>query len=211
MNGAAVIIGASGAIGSALEATLIDEGAYAPVYGFARSRTGSDYIDLEDEASIAAAAARVAAGPPPSLIVVATGLHDATASKRSDIDPVAMANCFAVNAIGPALVGKYFLPLLPSTGTPIFAVLSAREGSISDNIMGGAYALRASKAAANMIIKTLAVEALREKRRSIILAVDPGNIPDKERAALQLLDLFEEVGVKDSGKCLSWDGNEIAP
>lgn len=211
MNGAAVIIGASGAIGSALEATLIDEGAYAPVYGFARSRTGPDYIDLEDEASIAAAAARVAAGPPPSLIVVATGLHDATASKRSDIDPVAMANCFAVNAIGPALVGKYFLPLLSSIGTPIFAVLSAREGSISDNILGGAYALRASKAAANMIIKTLAVEALREKRRSIILTVDPGNIPDKERAALQLLDLFEEVGVKDSGKCLSWDGNEIAP
>lgn len=211
MSGAAVIIGASGAIGSALEAALIDEGAYAPVYGFARSRSGADHIDLEDEASIAGAAARVAAGPPPSLIIIATGLHDTTASKRSDIDPVKMANSFAINAIGPAIIAKHFLPLLASTGTPIFALLSAREASIADNILGGAYALRASKAAANMVIKTLAVESLREKRRAIILAVDPGNIPDKERAALQLLDLFEEVGVKDSGKCLSWDGSEIAP
>ena len=69
----AVVIGASGGIGGALETALIEEDVHARVWGFARSRTGAQHLDLTDEASIAAAAALVAQGPAPSLILVATG------------------------------------------------------------------------------------------------------------------------------------------
>ncbi|WOK36959.1 SDR family oxidoreductase [Sphingomonas sp. C3-2] len=211
MSGSAVVIGATGAIGAALEAALIDEGGHARVYGFARSRGGADHLDFTDEASIATAAARVAAGPAPTLILVATGLHETDDARREDIDADLMTRQFVVNSIGPALVAKHFLPLLATSGTPIFAVLSARDGSIGDNRLGGAYALRASKAALNMVVKTLAVEAARDKQRAVIVAVDPGAGSDAERSALQLLDLLEEIGVKDSGKFLSWDGSEITP
>ena len=71
----AVVIGASGGIGGALEAALIDEGHFGNVHGLARSRTGARHLDLLDESTIAAAAAYVAKGPPPGLVVVATGLY----------------------------------------------------------------------------------------------------------------------------------------
>lgn len=74
----AVVIGASGGIGGALEAALVEEGAFHVVHGFARSRDGAQHIDLLDEASIAAAAGEVAKGPTPTLVIVATGLlHEA--------------------------------------------------------------------------------------------------------------------------------------
>lgn len=238
----AVVIGASGGIGAAFEAALIEEGAYEVVHGFARSRTGADHLDLLDEASIAAAAARVAAGPPPGLVIVATGLlheenHGPEKALR-DLDPAWLARLYAVNAIGPALVAKHFLPLMPrsrtgpgagtGSGAPsIFAALSARVGSISDNRLGGWHGYRASKAALNMLVRNLAIEERRRSERTIVVALHPGtvdtalsrpfqgNVPpgglfDAERAALQLLDVIEELKVTDSGKLFDFEGKEIA-
>lgn len=211
MNASAVVIGASGRIGAATEAALIDEGAYGRVYGFARSRSGVDHLDILDEHSIAAAALRVAAGPAPSLVIVATGYRASAEASVADLDRDRMAEGFAVNAIGPALVAKHFLPLLEKSGTPVFAMLSARDASLTDNRLGGAYGYRASKAALNMLAKTLAIESTRSGQRAAIVAIDPGTGPDPERAALQLLDAIEGLGIRDSGKFLSWDGTEIAP
>ena len=130
MSGAAVIIGASGGIGAAFEAALIEEGAYDVVHGFARSRSGAQHLDLTDEASIAAAAAYVAKGPAPTLVIVATGiLHDDAHGPEKalrELDPSWLARVHAINTIGPALVAKHFLPITPKTGRNVFAALSAR-------------------------------------------------------------------------------------
>ncbi|URW76801.1 SDR family NAD(P)-dependent oxidoreductase [Sphingomonas donggukensis] len=232
MAGSAVVIGASGGIGGALEAALADEGAYARVLGFARSRGGADHIDLADEATIAAAAARVAAGPAPDLILIATGLlHDDTHGPEKsfrELDPAWLAQTYAINAIGPALVMKHFLPLLPREGTPVLAVLSARVGSISDNRLGGWTGYRAAKAALNMIVRNAAIEATRTSPRAIVVAlhpgtvatplsapfrgnVAPGNLFAPDRAAVQLLDVIDGLKPKDSGHIFAWDGAEIAP
>lgn len=232
MSGAAVIIGASGGIGGALEAALIDEGTFDIVHGFARSRTGAQHIDITDEASIAAAAAIVAGGPAPSLIIVATGLlhqsEQGPEKSLKDLDPAWLAEIFAVNTVGPAIVAKHFLPLMPRTGKSVFAVLSARIGSISDNKLGGWYGYRASKAALNMLVRTLAIEDKRRNDRGIVVALHPGTVDtalsrpfqgnvqpgrlfDAERAALQLLDVIEELRPPDSGKLFDFEGNEITP
>jgi len=232
VSGAAVIIGASGGIGGALEAALIDEGAFDIVHGFARSRTGAQHIDITDEASIGAAAAIVAGGPAPSLIIVATGLlHEGEQGPEKslkDLDPAWLAQIFAVNTTGPAIVAKHFLPLMPRTGKSVFAVLSARVGSISDNKLGGWYGYRASKAALNMLVRTLAIEDKRRNDRGIVVALHPGTVDtalsrpfqgnvqpgrlfDTERAALQLLDVIEELRPPDSGKLFDFEGNEITP
>jgi NAD(P)-dependent dehydrogenase (short-subunit alcohol dehydrogenase family) len=147
----AVIIGATGGVGGALETALVEEGAFEVVHGFARPRTGSHHLDLLDETSITAAAAVVPKGPPPTLVIVATGaLHDGGHGPEKalrDLDPNWLAQAFAVNAIGPALVAKHFLPIMPAIGRAVFAALSARVGSIGDNRLGGWHGYRASKAA----------------------------------------------------------------
>ena len=71
------------------------------------------------------------------------------------------ARMFAINATGPALIGKHMLPLLPRSGRAVFAVLSARVGSIEDNRLGGWHAYRASKAALNQIVRTFSTELAR--------------------------------------------------
>lgn len=227
----AVVIGASGGIGGAFEAALLDEGAFDVVHGFARSRTGALHLDLLDEASIAAAAAHVAQGPAPTLVIVATGLlhagdHGPEKALR-DLDPDWLAQVYAVNAIGPALVAKHFLPIMPRTGRAVFAALSARVGSISDNRLGGWHGYRASKAALNMIVRNLAIEERRRNDRAIVVTLHPGTVDtglsrpfqgnvqpgrlfDAERAALQLLDVIEELKIADSGKLFDFEGAEIA-
>ena len=232
MSGVAVVIGASGGIGGALREALIDEGTFDKVHGFARSATGAEHLDLTDEASIAAAAAIVAKGPAPTLIVVATGLlHDGEFGPEKamqELDPAWLARGFAVNTIGPALVAKHFLPLMAGTGRTVFAVLSARIGSITDNKLGGWYGYRASKAALNMMVRTIAIEQKRRNDRSIVVAlhpgavdtdlsrpfqgnVTPGTLLDPARAAVQLLDAIDGLKAPDTGRHFAWDGAEIAP
>lgn len=227
----AVIIGASGGIGGALEKALRDEGAYEIVHGFARSRNGTHHIDLLDEETIAAAAKHVSDGPLPSLVFVATGLlHDGDRTPEKalrDLDFDGLACLYAVNAIGPALIAKHFLPIMPKAGPSVFAALSARVGSITDNRLGGWHGYRASKAALNMFIRTIAIEERRRNDRTIVVALHPGtvdtdlsrpfqgNVPagrlfKPERAALQLLDVIEELKVTDSGKFFDFQGDEIA-
>lgn len=235
MSGAAdtsaVVIGASGGIGGAIEAALVDEGAFHTVHGFARSRDGTRHLDLLDEASIAAAAAHVAGGPPPTLVVVATGLLHADGKgpekALSDLDPNWLAQLYAVNAVGPALVAKHFLPIMPRTGRTVFAALSARVGSISDNRLGGWHGYRASKAALNMLVRNLAIEERRRNDRAIVVTLHPGtvdtglsrpfqgNVPPgrlftADRAALQLLDVIEGLKVIDSGKLFDFEGKEVS-
>jgi NAD(P)-dependent dehydrogenase (short-subunit alcohol dehydrogenase family) len=229
-SASAVIVGASGGIGGALEAALIEEGAFEVVHGFARSRTGTQYLDLLDQPSIAAAAAHVARGPAPSLVIVATGLlhagqHGPEKALR-DLNPDWLAQLYAVNAIGPALVAKHFLPIMPKIGRTVFAALSARVGSISDNRLGGWHGYRASKAALNMLVRNLAIEERRRNDRAIVVTLHPGTVDtalsrpfqanvqpgrlfDTERAALQLLDVVEGLKVIDSGKLLDFQGDEV--
>ncbi len=227
---AAVVVGASGGIGSALVEALTDEGTFDIIH--ALSRSGTDPIDIEDETSIAAAAARIAAGPAPALVIVATGLlHDGAQGPEKayrDLDPAWLARTLAVNAIGPALVAKHLLPLMPKQGRTVFAILSARVGSISDNKLGGWYGYRMAKAAANQLVRTLAIEERRRNDRSIVVGLHPGTVDTAlskpfqanvrpgtlftpDRAASQLLDVIDGLKVPDSGKLFDFEVKEVTP
>jgi NAD(P)-dependent dehydrogenase (short-subunit alcohol dehydrogenase family) len=229
-GGSAVIIGASGGIGAALCAAIEDEGRYDVIH--ALSRSGDTPIDIEDEASIAAAAATIAAGPAPSLVIVATGLlHDGERSPEKsyrDFDAAWMAKTLAVNAIGPALVAKHLMPLMSKQGRTVFAVLSARIGSISDNRLGGWYGYRMAKAALNQLVRTLSIEEKRRNDRSIVVGLHPGTVDTAlsrpfqgnvrpgtlfapDRAASQLLDVIDGLKVPDSGRLFDFEGKEVVP
>ena len=222
----AVVIGASGGIGAALAHRLEASGRFTVVHALSRSGTG---IDLEDEASIAAAAAGVAEGPAPALVFVATGvLHHGFEPERSwrALDADHLLRDYRINAVGPALVAKHFLPLLPRDRRAVFAALSARVGSIGDNRLGGWHSYRASKAALNMILRNLAVEMGRTHPQAVITGLHPGTVdtglsapfqkgvkPEKlftaDHSAERLLAVIDGLTAADSGGVFGWDSERI--
>lgn len=218
-----IVIGATGGIGAAL-ADALEAGGH-PVRRLAR--TTRPPLDLLDEASIAAAAA--AAGPGLRLVIDATGfLHDSRFQpERSlrQIDPAHLARSFAINATGPALLMKHFLPLLARDGQAVFATLSARVGSISDNRLGGWYAYRASKAALNQLVRTAAIELARTRPHAVCVALHPGTVDSglsspfaktgldvqtPAQSAARLLGVIAALTPAQSGLLLDHMGLEIA-
>jgi NAD(P)-dependent dehydrogenase (short-subunit alcohol dehydrogenase family) len=224
-----IIIGSTGGIGNAFVQALSGQYGADSVIGLSRA---SGDIDLTDEASIAAAAARCATLPPPDLVIVATGmLHDAAGGPEKslrELDAERLAQAFAINVIGPALVAKHFLPLFARDKRGGFAALSARVGSISDNRIGGWYGYRAAKAALNMTIRNLAIEWGRTHKQGICVGLHPGTVDTAlskpfqknvatdrlftpDFAAEQMLNVLGRLTAEDSGKCFAWDGAEIQP
>lgn len=224
----AVIIGASGGIGGAIAAHLAAQAETANIIGLSR-RDGT--IDLKHEASVAAAAELVRQrGICPDLVIVATGiLHEgASGPEKSirDLNAEWMLENYHINAVGPALAAKYFLPLMPHTGRCVFAALSARVGSISDNRLGGWYSYRASKAALNMLIRNLSIEWRRKNPQAIILGLHPGTVdtplsapfgggshaPGRmtpEQSAARILETLDGLTPGQSGAIFSYDGTVI--
>ncbi len=224
----AIVIGASGGIGSALSDALEARG--WTVTGLHRRSTPR--IDLEDEASIAAAAQQLAGEGPYDLVFVASGiLSTDTIQPEKTYKAIrgdALDAYFRINATGPALAARHFLDLLRKDGRAVFAALSARVGSIGDNRLGGWLGYRASKAALNQVVKTLAIELARTRPQTIVAALHPGTVDtalskpfqrnladgqllDAATSANALLDVLVGLTPDDSGQCFDWKGALIQP
>ncbi len=233
-TGLAVVIGASGGLGSALLARLEHEPAYARVMGLSRTASAGEVsIDYLDEASIPAAAQTVAdlcltARLELRLLIVATGfLHgEPGRPERSwaDLDAAYLAHAFAINTLGPAQVIKHFFPLLPRGGRVVAGFLSARVGSIGDNALGGWYGYRASKAALNQLVKTASIELHRVNSESICVALHPGTVATAlsqpfaktglkvrpaQEAAGDLLTVLQHLSPADTGRLIDFKGQKL--
>ena len=227
VGGLAVVVGATGGIGGALLARLAGERSFRGVVGL--SRGGAPPLDLTAEETIARAAAHLAGtGRELRLVVDATGfLHGGgLGPERSwrQLDPAHLAKAFAVNATGPALLMKHFLPLLPRDGKSVFATLSARVGSIGDNDLGGWYSYRASKAALNQLVCTAAIELRRQRPAAVCVALHPGtvdtglsapfakaglDVQPAGRAAERLLRVIDRLTAEDSGGFFDHRGGRL--
>lgn len=222
----AIVIGATGGIGGALADELAARGATV----FQLSRSSDPAIDLDDEPGIAAAAERLMADAPFDLILIATGLlHGQGVEPEKSVRAVrgdALDRYFRVNATGPALLIRHFLPLLHRDRRGVMAALSARVGSIEDNRLGGWVGYRASKAALNQIVKTLSIELARTMPQAILVGLHPGTVDTRlsqpfqrnvaadklltpQQSAAALIDVLESLDSADSGGCFDWNGERI--
>ena len=215
----ALVIGATGGIGGAVAARLSRS---MQVATLSRSTDG---LDLTDEAAIARAAR--ATEPGLALILDATGALeiDGIGPEKTirAIDPAAMAAQFALNATGPALLIKHFVPLLAEDRPVLFATLSARVGSIGDNRAGGWIAYRAAKAALNQIVRTAAIEIARKRPEAVVVSLHPGTVQSDltrrylgrhpavtpEEAAENLLRVMAGLTPADSGGFFDWQGQAV--
>ena len=219
----ALVIGAGGTLGTAFCEQLEQDPHCAGVRALGRHTVPE--LDLERPETIASAATELATEAPYQLIVHAAGLlhRDGIKPEKSlsAIEPEALQAVFQVNALGPAMVLRHFLPLLDPMGA--MAMLSAKVGSIGDNRLGGWYAYRASKAALNMLIKTAAIELARTRPQSRLLSLHPGTVVSglsqpfrgassarpADIAAAQLLTLIDQLTPADSGHFFAYDGERL--
>lgn len=248
--GWAVVQGASRGIGAALTAALLERSEVSGVIATSRAPERSEELlrlaqqhgerlhtlplDVEDERSIAAAAEQVQAHCGRDLRIllnVAGLLHEGQQQPEKrweDLTAAHLARAFCVNATGPVLVARHLLPAFARRGRTLIASLSARVGSISDNRLGGWYAYRASKAAQNMLTRTLSIELSRRLPECVCVGLHPGTVETDlsapfrrgsgsaqrfapHQAAAHLLEVLAGLDTARSGRCFAWDGQEIAP
>lgn len=235
-NYRAVVFGASGGIGGAFVEILAADPRCGVIYAGARSAIEAAgnavpfQFDLLDETSLAEAAKRIGDGGPLDLVIVATGVLHSEGLKPEktyrSLDPNAMAAAFAVNATGPALIAKHVLPFLARDRKAIFAAVSARVGSISDNRLGGWHAYRASKAALNMLIRCFAIELATRNKHAVCVALHPGTVDtnlskpfqagvaaeklfNPDRSAAAMLRVLDAVTAERTGTLIAYDGQAI--
>jgi NAD(P)-dependent dehydrogenase (short-subunit alcohol dehydrogenase family) len=220
----ALVIGASGAIGSAFVEQLQKDPSCASVVSIHRNSLPA--LDLSDEASIQLAAETIGPQGPLHLIIHAAGvLHQQNfmpEKKLGDLSMAQMQATFMVNTFGPALVLRHFSRLLDKQ-RGVFALLSAKVGSIEDNRLGGWYSYRASKAALNMMIKTAAIEIKRTQPNAVVVAMHPGTVNSHlskpfrgeeigrppEQAAQQMLQVIDSLKAEDSASFVSYNGERL--
>ena len=222
----AVIVGATGAIGNAI-ANEIENLGFKDVLKVGTNTTPS--IDFNNENTILKTIEFVKnINKPISILFDATGIlhHNNSMPEKTlkNIDIDFAKKNFLINAIGPALLIKHFVPLLDNEDKAVFATLSAKVGSISDNGYGGWYSYRASKSALNQFIKTASIETKVKNKKAIIVALHPGTVRSKlsepfqkinlkiqnpEESAKNLIKVINTLDYEQTGKFLNWDGSEI--
>jgi len=220
MTDNALVIGASGGIGSALADGLKARGARVT-----RVSRRDDGLDMTDPNSVERVLG--ALDGPFETIFVATGAlePDGYRPEKSlpQISAEALAAHFALNATGPALVLRHLPRLLPRDRPSAFAALSARVGSIGDNHLGGWHGYRAAKAALNQLVHGAAIELARTHREAVCVVLHPGTVATRltethgagharvspEAAADNLLGLLDRLTPADSGGFFDWAGKPV--
>jgi len=219
----ALVIGASGGIGQALVRQLEMDRRCGRIVCLSRFHDG---LELTDEQSVVRAADALKAERF-DLIICATGVLTVNGvgpeKALRQVSQSAMMTQFAVNAVGPALILKHFVPLLAKGRRVIVAMLSARVGSINDNVLGGWISYRASKAALNQIVRTAAIEVTRTNPWSLVIAVHPGTVDtplsagfssrqtcmEPKNAAGQILWMLDGLESGHTGGFFAYDGTSI--
>ncbi|KAI9375432.1 hypothetical protein BJX61DRAFT_141476 [Aspergillus egyptiacus] len=211
-------------------------------------------LDVTDESTISDMASDIRAIYPKTalrLAITVPGILHVEKSPKQ-IDASNALDSFRVNALGPMLLMKHLSTFLPNKSHPpfedcqkaaepespplclpsshaIYAVMAARVGSVSDNVSGGWYSYRASKASVFQLTKTFDLYLRsRSGERAMAVAMHPGTVQtdftrdywnrrtmlQPERSAALLLKVLCTMGTgtdEGRGRCWDWKGDEVLP
>lgn len=237
-----LIAGVSGAIGGSMARALLQRESEMRIIGLCRQRDKVarelasdprvtlldwDATSVEGSLSVALRGVLPVEEGLDSIIFAAGVLHGQgiQPEKRiEDLDPETLARVFQINATGFAQLLKALMPWLQHRRFKRVVAISAKVGSITDNRFGGWYAYRSSKAALNMLVKTLSVELSRRCKPVACVALHPGttqsplsepfarslaqlDVHTPAQTAANLLRVMDELDERMNGTFLSWDGS----
>jgi NAD(P)-dependent dehydrogenase (short-subunit alcohol dehydrogenase family) len=241
----ALVVGASRGIGLAITQQLLQQRSIQRIYATYRNADSAvALLEIDDERiqtleldvtsadDLQALAASIRAdGQHPDFVINCAGiLHEDELQPEKSLNqcnPDSLMRLFLVNSIGPLMLARAVIPLMPKNRPGHFAVLSAMVGSIADNRLGGWYGYRASKAALNQFMKTLAVECHRSHPQLCITSIHPGTtdtalskpfqanvksgkLYSTSQSAERILQVVNAGQAQDSGRFMNWDGKPIA-
>jgi len=241
-----LIVGASQGIGLEFVCQLLKDDQVGHVFATYRTTPSPELIgwmeqqperlslismDITDETQIVQGIAQIQQQTNQlHLVIYCVGvLHNSDLQPEKSlqqIQPERLLYYFQVNSIGAVLLAKHITPLLKHSDRSVFASISAKVGSIGDNQIGGWYGYRASKAALNMFLRTVAIEYQRKSPNTLVVMLHPGTTdtrlskpfqrgvpPEKlfpvERTVAQLLQVINSLQPNDSGQFFSWDGSQL--
>jgi NAD(P)-dependent dehydrogenase (short-subunit alcohol dehydrogenase family) len=230
-----VITGGSGGIGSAFVHRLAGRPKVETVTAtYHRHRPAAAHpkviwqqLDLSDEAAIRVWAAQI--DEIDWLINAAGMLHTGTQGPEKTvrhIDPEFFLHSMTVNTVPTLLLAKHLHTRFRHGRPAVFAAVSAKVGSIEDNRLGGWFSYRASKAALNMCLKTLAIEWRRTLPNVSVAALHPGttdtalskpfqhNVPREQlfapaQSVDYMLTVLDGLEPGESGQFLAFDGERL--
>jgi NAD(P)-dependent dehydrogenase (short-subunit alcohol dehydrogenase family) len=152
------------------------------------------------------------------LLINNAGVMGAPGQTIGNIDYDAWAQVLDVNTMGPLRVSEAFVEHVARSERKLIVTLTSGMGSIADNTSGGSFAYRSSKAAVNMVMRSLAIDLA--PRGITCVVVNPGwvqtdmggpnaNLTPAESIA-RLRRLLDSLGPAQSGKFFNHDGREYA-
>ncbi|MBO6503308.1 MAG: SDR family NAD(P)-dependent oxidoreductase [Kordiimonadaceae bacterium] len=231
------LVWGTGGIGSALAFRLLQQGKFERVVCVSRRAEvevpdGAEFFaaDFLDENSIKSVANGVRALGELQQVIVATGvLHTDEVQPEKSMRALSADNIeyvHRINCVGPVLVAKHLIPLMPLKKRVVFAAISARVGSISDNRLGGWHSYRASKASLNMMLKGLSIEWARKNPDSICVGLHPGTVDSAlsepfqtgvpaeklfspTHSAAMLVDTLDGLNGSDTGSVFDYAGKTV--
>ena len=218
-----VVTGANRGIGLELARQLTAAG--ATVIGTARRPDEADVLratgarveplDVADAVSVAAVADRLD-GLPVDVLINNAGIFPYRGTFE-DADPEVALRTYDVNTLGPLRVTQALLPNLRAGTRKLVMNMSSWKGGIAANTDGGSTGYRESKAALNMMTRTMAIELADEG--FVCVAMSPGWVrtdiggPDAplapEESVQSMLDTLSRVGPEDSGNYISRKGSRF--
>lgn len=160
--------------------------------------------------------ARSLSGVPLDILVNNAGAKD-SGSAFGKVPYEEWSRVFAINTMAPLHLAERFVGHLEAGSRKLIVNISSRMGSIGDNDSGGSYVYRSSKAALNMVTRSLSID-LADRGISAI-ALHPGWVRTKmggpnatlesDVSARSLKELMLNLRPEDNGCLLSHDGTHI--
>lgn len=171
-------------------------------------------MDVTDSASVRAAVAELK-GEAIDLLLNNAGVGGPPGQRLGGLDYDAWARVLEANTLGPMRVSEAFLENVAQSRQKRFVTITSGMGSIEDNTSGGRYAYRSSKAAVNMVMKSLAVDTA--SRGITCIVMNPGWVRtdmggeggtlSPEESIKAMRSVIASLKPKDTGKFLNFTGN----
>lgn len=139
-------------------------------------------------------------------------------SNLTDADTSDWLDAFRINTIAPLKIAAAFTSHMSNSQLKKLATLSSKMGSLDDNTSGGSYIYRSTKAAVNMVMKSLSIDL--KPTGIAVVTLHPGwvltdmggsnALIDTQTSVAGLRKVIANLNISNSGKFIAYDGKEIA-
>jgi NAD(P)-dependent dehydrogenase (short-subunit alcohol dehydrogenase family) len=174
-------------------------------------------LDVADHAQIEHLAQELASESIDLLINNAGIYPDSDQRGFGHTDYAEWTRAFRINTMAPLKMAESFARQITGSKCKTIVTITSMMGSIADNRGGGSYLYRTSKAAVNMVVKSLSVDL----RQAGIIAVvfhpgwvktdmgGPNALVSAEQSVSGMRRLIGKLTIADSGKFFGYDNREI--